>query len=242
MASSEFRRGGAATTSDVAGAVRVPPQCEETAVPKIIGSSLEEHREQMHDRLFAALAQLIEERGYDALTLADVAARAGVSRTAMYNYFKDKETLLLAHTHHETQRYVQRLVRDLAAQPNPVEQLRVFVRMQLTELATQHMSSGALSDVLSDAGRRQMYEHVAPLWGQLRDIVERAMRERYLPREDLDVVLPVLAGTISQRSMADVGEDRLEQAIEVTTTFVLRGLGARLDKDGRPRRLPASSG
>ncbi|GAA2796817.1 helix-turn-helix domain-containing protein [Saccharopolyspora taberi] len=208
-------------------------------MPKIIGSSLEEHREQMHDRIFSALARLAEERGYAALTLADVAARAGVSRTAMYNYFKDKETLLLAHAHHETQRYVDRLVRDLAARSDPVDQLRAFIRMQLTELATQHLSAGALSGVLSEAGRRQMYEHVAPLWDQLRDILERAMRERYLPREDLDVLMPVLAGTISQRAAGLAGQ-RLERAIEVTTAFVLRGLGARLDRDGRPRRLPAS--
>ncbi|MBE9373732.1 TetR/AcrR family transcriptional regulator [Saccharopolyspora sp. HNM0983] len=209
-------------------------------MPKIIGSSLEEHREQMHERLFAALAELLDERGYDALSLADVAARAGVSRTAMYNYFKDKETLLLAHTDHETRRYVDRLVRELAARSNPVDQLRVFVRMQLTELATQHTSLGGMSGVLSEAGRRRMYEHVAPLWEQLRGIVDRAMRERYLPREDLDVLLPVLAAAISPRTAPGARGEQLEQVIRTTTDFVLRGLGARLDREGRPRRLPAA--
>lgn len=208
-------------------------------MPKIIGRSLEEHREQMHDRLFAALAELLDERGYDALGLADVAARAGVSRTAMYNYFKDKEALLLDYTDHETRRHVDRLVRELAAHPNPVDQLRVFVRMQLTELAARHTSLGGMSGVLSEAGRHRMHEHVAPLREQLRGIVDRAVRERYLPPEDLDVLLPVVAAAISPRTAPDARGEQLEQIIRTTTDFVLRGLGVRLDREGRPRRLPA---
>jgi AcrR family transcriptional regulator len=47
------------------------------------------------DFLQAAL-QLILERGYDALTVADIAERADYGRSTFYNYFNDKEDLVWA--------------------------------------------------------------------------------------------------------------------------------------------------
>ncbi|HEY5555152.1 MAG TPA: helix-turn-helix domain-containing protein, partial [Cellulomonas sp.] len=65
-------------------------------MPKIIGGSLHEHREQTRRRLFAALSALMADRGFDVITLADVAAAADIGRTAVYNHFPDKESLLVA--------------------------------------------------------------------------------------------------------------------------------------------------
>jgi len=39
---------------------------------------------------------LIGERGYDAATLRDVAARAGVSPALLYRYFPNKRSVVLA--------------------------------------------------------------------------------------------------------------------------------------------------
>ena len=63
-------------------------------MPKIIGGSLAEHRQQTRLRLFAALSALMADRGFDAITLAEIAQRAGIGRTAVYNHFPDKESLL----------------------------------------------------------------------------------------------------------------------------------------------------
>lgn len=207
-------------------------------MPKIIGGSLEEHREQMQQRIFAALAQLLAERGYDAVTLADIAAAAGVARTAMYNYYPDKETLLLAYAADETQRYVAGLRAELAAVPNPIDQVRVFVRLQLQQLATQHVAPSSLSTVLTVEGHAKMLEHVAPLWAILRTILADAVAQRYLPEEDIDLLLPLVASSIAGRSVTELIGEQLEAAIDATSTYVLRGLGARLDNAGRPRRIP----
>ncbi|GHO47776.1 TetR/AcrR family transcriptional regulator [Ktedonospora formicarum] len=42
-----------------------------------------------------AFIALIEERGFDALTVADIASRAMVSRTAFYRYYEDKYDMVL---------------------------------------------------------------------------------------------------------------------------------------------------
>jgi AcrR family transcriptional regulator len=47
-------------------------------------------------RLYESAIALIAERGYDAATLRDVAARAGVSQALVYRYFPSKRALVLA--------------------------------------------------------------------------------------------------------------------------------------------------
>ena len=64
-------------------------------MPKIIGGSLEEHRERTREKIFAALAELLETQSFESVTFSKIAAAAEVGRTAMYNHFPDRETLLV---------------------------------------------------------------------------------------------------------------------------------------------------
>lgn len=53
-------------------------------------------------KLSEALAALIEEKGYDAVSIRDILSRSGVSRSAFYLHFENKEQLLLwGHGHLE---------------------------------------------------------------------------------------------------------------------------------------------
>lgn len=47
------------------------------------------------ERLVTAIAEVVSERGYAAMTVADVVERAGVSRRTFYEHFDDKEDSLL---------------------------------------------------------------------------------------------------------------------------------------------------
>ena len=53
-------------------------------------------RDRTRTRLVEAAVDVIKEKGYDRTTLEEVARRAGMTRGAIYNNFKDKEDLLLA--------------------------------------------------------------------------------------------------------------------------------------------------
>lgn len=88
-------------------------------MPKIIGATIAEHREVTRTRLFDALAHLMATRGFDAITLADIATEAGVGRTAVYNHFADKEALLIEFIEHETTQYLGLLAADLGADASP---------------------------------------------------------------------------------------------------------------------------
>jgi AcrR family transcriptional regulator len=197
-------------------------------MPKIIGGSLREHRAQTRQRLFTALSTLMIARGFDAITLADVAAAAGIGRTAVYNHFPDKESLLVGFITHETEEYVATLERSLEAVEDPVEQLRTYVRAQAELKRVYHLAPGPdLRSVLSPATQRQIHTHVALVERLLRNILTTGIESGDFPAQDLDTAVPLINACLSSRRVPDDGPAR-DAAVEATITFVLRAVGARL--------------
>ena len=194
-------------------------------MPKIIGATLHEHREQTRQRLFAALSELMAERGFDAISLADIAAAAGIGRTAVYNHFADKESVLLGFIAHETAEYVATLEAALADVEDPVEQLRTYVRQQAQLTRVFHLAPGPdLRTVLSRATQQRLREHVVGVEAILRRILVRGIESGVLPPQDIDTTVPLVHACLSGRGVPD-GPGR-EQAVRATETFVLRAVGA----------------
>ncbi|PXY30960.1 TetR/AcrR family transcriptional regulator [Prauserella muralis] len=197
-------------------------------MPKIIGSSLHEHREQVRTRVFEVLRTQLYERGFDAVTLTGVAAQAGVGRTAMYNHFPDKEHLLVAFVEHEAARYVERLRDAVAAVADPVEKLATFGRLQLRALAEYHLPPGsALASALAPSTYRRVAAHGDPIAGQLRELLAEGIEAGRWPPQDLDVVVPMVTAALSTRQAVEVPPERLDDAIGAAVEFVLRAVGVK---------------
>lgn len=197
-------------------------------MPKIIGGSLHEHRAQTRQKLFAALSSLAAERGFDAITLADIAAAAGIGRTAVYNHFADKELLLLAFISHETEQYVQSLERALIGVDDPVAQLRTYVRRQAQLKRVFHLAPGPdLRAVLSRGTQQRLREHVVGVEAILRRILTSGIELGAFPAQDVDTTVPLVHACLSGRGVPDDGPSR-EQAIDATEVFVLRAVGVRV--------------
>jgi len=195
-------------------------------MPKIIGGSLHEHRLQTRQRLFVALSSLMSERGFDAITLAEIAEQAGIGRTAVYNHFADKEALLLDLIAHETERYVAMLEHALVDVGEPVDQLRTYVRQQASLTQTYHLAPGVeLSSVLSRATRQRLRDHVSGVEGILRRILANGVATGAFPDQDLSTTVPLVHACLSGRGIPAAGPDR-ERAIAATESFILRAVGA----------------
>jgi AcrR family transcriptional regulator len=200
------------------------------AVPKIIGSSLTEHREQVRALVFGVLRNQLYERGFDAITLASVAAEAKLGRTAMYNHFPDKESLLVAFVEDEATRYVRRLTEAVAAENDPIEKLATFVRLQLRVLAEYHLPPGAtLASTLAPAAYRRITAHADPITERLREILTEGMNAGRLPKEDPDILIPMITSALANRQLVDVPPEQLEHAVDTAVRFVLRAVGATND-------------
>ncbi|MBU5422477.1 TetR/AcrR family transcriptional regulator [Cellulomonas hominis] len=195
-------------------------------MPKIIGGSLHEHREQTRLKLFGALSRLMAERGFDAITLADIAQAAGVGRTAVYNHFADKESMLVGFIMHETEQYVAALEAELAGVDDPTEQLRAFVRAQCELKRDYHLAPGPdLRSVLSRGTQQRVREHVVMVESLLRRILAAGIECGEFAEQDLGTSVSLVNACLTSRSLPDDGPAR-EQAVESTVRFVLRAVGA----------------
>jgi AcrR family transcriptional regulator len=97
-------------------------------------------KQRTRERIAAVAAALFLERGFDDVTVAEVAAQAGVSKVTVFAHFPRKEHLLLDREP-EAAALVRAAVRDRAAGTGPVRALRRLA----TNLAEQRHPLSGLS-------------------------------------------------------------------------------------------------
>ncbi len=64
-------------------------------MPRIRADSIAEHKEKTRREILDAGADLFRSQGYSDTNLGDVAAFVGIGRTTLYEYFTDKEDILV---------------------------------------------------------------------------------------------------------------------------------------------------
>jgi AcrR family transcriptional regulator len=70
----------------------------------------QEVAEDQRQRLFQAMVEAVNERGFTATTISDLVARAGISRRSFYEHFENKDECLLGAFDASVQTLTQRLV------------------------------------------------------------------------------------------------------------------------------------
>lgn len=196
------------------------------SVPKIIGASLAEHRQNVRAKLFDALSELMTQTGFDGVTLADIATTAGVGRTSVYNHFPDKEALLIGLIEHETANFVVDLQQALEQVDDPREQLRIYVREQIRLKRSYHFGPGPdLRTVLSRPTVRRLRDHVVQVEDLLRGILQDGIAAGRLPDQDLEAVVPLINSCLTGRSVPETEPERTK-AVAATEAFVMRAVGA----------------
>ncbi|BBX64581.1 putative regulatory protein, TetR [Mycobacterium saskatchewanense] len=186
-------------------------------MPKISAASVEEHREQVQRRVFDAFATLMGEHSFDAITMAKLAARAGIGRTAIYHHFADKEAVVVAFASHETSRYIDGLRAGLADVDDPVERLAIYIRHQLNAGQQFHMGLGPqLYGALSQDTMRAIREHVTAVEDVLREILADGVATGQFTIEDEVATMSLIHACLAPRDLPPAIVER----------FVLRALGA----------------
>ncbi|BBZ41990.1 putative regulatory protein, TetR [Mycobacterium conspicuum] len=186
-------------------------------VPKISAASVEEHRESVQRRVFEAFATLMTEYSFDAITMAKLATRAGIGRTAIYHHFADKEAVVVAFASHETSRYIDGLRANLAGVEDPVQRLGIYVRHQLTAGQEFHIGLGPqLYRTLSRDAMSAIREHVTAVEDVLREILTAGVSTGQFTVEDQAAAMSLIHACLSPRDLPAAEVER----------FVLRALGA----------------
>lgn len=195
-------------------------------MPKIIGESLASHRELTRARLFEALGSLMGEQSFESITMSQIAERAGVGRTAVYNHFADKEVLLLAYMREVTGEFARVLTQCLEAEPDPLMRLRIYIRSHLQMIGRYHVKAGmGLRRHMSGQGASHLHDHAGVVGEVLIGILDEAMERGLIAQQNTLGAVHLIHATLQGQRLPQDPEHR-ESALMLVETFILRGLGA----------------
>lgn len=185
-------------------------------MPKITAASVEEHREQVQRRVFDAFVTLMAAHSFDAITMAKLAAGAGIGRTAIYHHFSDKEAVVVAFASHETSRYIEGLRADLEGADDPVRRLVIYLRHQLDAGQKFHIGLGPqLYGALSQGARHAIRQHVVAIEDVLRAILADGVARAGFLVDDMAATMSLIHACLAPRDLPPAEIER----------FVLRALG-----------------
>ena len=210
-------------------------------MPRISAATNAAQRENTKRAILDSFGEVLYTRGLPGLTMTDVAKNAGIGRTAVYNYFADMGELLVAYALDETERFLNELRVGLDGIENPIDQLAVYVRLQINDLARRHLPPGpAMRSMLSPESYAKLGKHVHELQMVLAHILSAAIAENYIPKNDIRELAMLVHGSLSSsagRAEDAPDEETRERQILSTIRFIQMGLGARFDAQGAPVRL-----
>lgn len=144
------------------------------------------------DRIVAAFVELLDEQPFDALAVAEIARRAGVSVGAFYKRFPSKEALLL----HADTTCIGPLIEQVAEATSPSrlldmdlpEMLRVYIEATVTALVTRPGLVRAVSLFCrgSDdpAYRERVRRRNQRVYSQVRNVVRERAKDIAHPDPD----------------------------------------------------------
>ncbi len=210
-------------------------------MPRISAATNAAQRENTKRAILNSFGEILYTRGLPGLTMTDVARNAGIGRTAVYNYFADMGELLVAYALDETERFLKELREGLKGIENPIDQLAVYIRLQINDLARRHLPPGpAMRSMLSPESYAKLGKHVHELQMVLANILSAAIAEKYIPQNDIRELAMLVHGSLSSsagRTEDAPDEQTRERQILSTIRFIQMGLGARFDAEGMPVRL-----
>ena len=191
-------------------------------MPRIDAPTIAEHRDQRRADLLAAGHELVLAGGPRAVTMTAVAARAGLSRTAVYEYFASTEDLLAAVLGERMAAWTAEVESALAAAESPQDKVATYVRVSLELI--KDGSHGLLvllsAETLPTHVRRQLSELHATLAAPL----SAAVRELGVP--DVDVATRYVQGVVEAAARrVEPGQDIYPET-SAATVFVIGGLKA----------------
>lgn len=153
------------------------------------------HHGNLTEALVAAAVALIEERGVEALSVREVAKRAGVSPGAPFRHFDSKTALLTAVAEQAMEQFVSAVDRALADWPthDPIGALKAMGHAYLDWAIANPVHFRIISsrELIDFAGSRQLMESNVALRATMRHWLEAA-RDAGLLRRGLEIDLALL--------------------------------------------------
>ncbi|GAA1599956.1 TetR/AcrR family transcriptional regulator [Kribbella sancticallisti] len=190
-------------------------------MPKLWNDTIEAHRLAVREAILDATWKLAAEYGVLAVTMSQIAERAGVGRATLYKYFPDVESILVANHDRHVGDHLAHLavLRDRA--PDPGRQLEAV--LEGYAMICHHRGRHGTEELSALLHRE---EHVGAAQRQLvdlfRDVIAGAAAAGRL-RAD---VVPAELASYCLHALAAAGELTSEEAVRRLVAVTLAGLRA----------------
>jgi AcrR family transcriptional regulator len=192
-------------------------------VPKIVTENLASHRNWRRNQLIAAATEIALEESSANISIAAVAARAGLSRTSVYEYFASSQDLVADLLIEELKSFADLLAKAIENQSDPISALTVWIETSLNYVADgRHLLAKSL--------------HATTLPRERSAEIATAHRKMLAPLSKTlaDLGIADTARALSQlQALTDVATRRIESGaadaadeIAMTTEFYLLGVKA----------------
>jgi AcrR family transcriptional regulator len=201
-------------------------------VPRISAPTIAEHRARTYDALLDAVDALIAEHGFESVSMGGIAKRAGIARTAIYNYAPDKLTLLAA--------AASRGAADMRASIDgalhvpgldPPARLTVIVRLLLLTLTTStelllaaRGARGGLDRAQTEQARMPFRTEVG---ARISEIVSEGIADgSFAPSDDMNLTVGLVTGAFEEALDRVIADPASGETIATrTAVFIVRALG-----------------
>ncbi|NLE80076.1 MAG: TetR/AcrR family transcriptional regulator [Rhodococcus sp.] len=146
--------------------------------------------------IFSATLALLAERGYDALAIETVAARAGVNKTTIYRSWSSKDELLAAALRHAPA--LELHIPDVGSLRGDLIELAEQIAKLLTDEPTRRIATAMLAAAPDRPATAQATaSFFADRLNQERAIFERAERRgELIPGAEPSAIMDLLAGAL----------------------------------------------
>ncbi len=194
----------------------------------VIESRVQRKRGRRIQEILAVAGELFGERGFDAVSLDDVAERLDVTKGSLYYYFASKEELVSAAIETLGSAWTRRL-QELPSAGTPAARLRALIREHVTVAVQDHPAALRLflaPDDWPPAQRAAIKELRRRHDRVFRDVVEEGMAAGEFVVVDVDTTLHCLHAAMAQspiwyRGMRGAAFDRaVDRLVETLVLLV----------------------
>jgi AcrR family transcriptional regulator len=189
-------------------------------MPRIATQTLAQHRDWRRSQLIDAAASIAMQSGGQAVTVAAVAQRAGLSRTSVYEYFASSADLVADLVIDELNGFSDYLTKEITEANSASNSIELWIKGALTYIADgRHLLAKALNaTTLPQERADQIRVAHRALLAPLMDSLEK------LHVQDIQQALAFIqAVTDASTKRIEAGHDA-EIEIEKATAFCINGL------------------
>jgi len=174
----------------------------------------------MPARLAQSAFELFSQRGFDAVTIDEIAAHCGVTKGSFYSHYGSKYEIVLAACGHYYRAYQRRVHAELAPLTDPLQRLERVLELSVrtcvldagNRVFTTEIFALALHDEEVRQGWAQFYDTVREMYvGLLLAVQEVGGSDVGDPRRAVDLMLAAIEGVKMRAALEPHICDREEQ-------------------------------